>query len=169
MTFVDTLGTAEYFVEALARVDRIGPNRRLVFTTTQPDGSGGMESVAVVKLVMCGKPRPRWLPRCWATVVIPRCSSLQCPCLSRIDPLDRIEARRSRRRALNFFAVHQCSSPYHRLIWSKASMLNRFVHSRGMDLMTTLQAIGFGAMLAWTPSVVLMVWMLWETPLDVLD
>jgi hypothetical protein len=52
MTFVDTLGTAEYFVEALARVDRIGPNRRLVFTTTQPDGSGGMESVAVVKLVM---------------------------------------------------------------------------------------------------------------------
>jgi hypothetical protein len=66
-------------------------------------------------------------------------------------------------------AVHQCSSPYHRLIWSKASMLNRFVHSRGMDLMTTLQAIGFGAMLAWTPSVVLMVWMLWETPLDVLD
>jgi hypothetical protein len=48
-------------------------------------------------------------------------------------------------------------------------MLNRFVHSRGMDLMTTLQAIGFGAMLAWTPSVVLMVWMLWETPLDVLD
>ena len=75
----------------------------------------------------------------------------------------------SRRRALDFLAVDQCSSPYHRLIWSKASMLNRFVHSRGMDIMTTLQAIGFGAMLAWTPSVVLMAWMLWETPLDVLD
>jgi hypothetical protein len=48
MTFVDTLGTVEYFVEALARVDRIGPTRRLIFTVTQPDGSGGVESVAAV-------------------------------------------------------------------------------------------------------------------------
>jgi hypothetical protein len=52
MTFVDTLGTVEYFVEALARVDRIGPTRRLIFTVTQPDGSGGVESVAAVKLVL---------------------------------------------------------------------------------------------------------------------
>jgi hypothetical protein len=30
-------------VEALSRVERIGPNPRLVFTTTQPDGSGGVK------------------------------------------------------------------------------------------------------------------------------
>jgi hypothetical protein len=40
------------FAEALARVERIGPCRRLVFTVTQPDGSGGAEGVAVVKLVV---------------------------------------------------------------------------------------------------------------------
>jgi hypothetical protein len=51
IALIDTLGIPEYFVEALARVERIGPNRRLVFTVTQPDGSGGLESVAVVKLV----------------------------------------------------------------------------------------------------------------------
>jgi hypothetical protein len=35
--------------------------------------------------------------------------------------------------------------------------------------MTTLQAIGFGAMLAWTPSLIVMAWVLYETPLDELD
>lgn len=49
---IDTVGTPEYFVEALARVENIGSNRRLVFTINQPDGCGGLESVAVVKLVV---------------------------------------------------------------------------------------------------------------------
>ena len=35
--------------------------------------------------------------------------------------------------------------------------------------MTTLQAICFGAMLAWTPSLILMAWMLREAPLDELE
>jgi hypothetical protein len=48
MTFIDTLGVPEFFAEALTRVERVGPNRRLVFTVTQPDESGA----AVVKLVV---------------------------------------------------------------------------------------------------------------------
>jgi hypothetical protein len=39
----------------------------------------------------------------------------------------------------------------------------------GMANMTTLQAICYGAMLAWTPSLIVMALVLWETPLDVLD
>jgi hypothetical protein len=39
----------------------------------------------------------------------------------------------------------------------------------GMADMTTLQAIGFGAMLAWTPSLIVMALVLCEAPLDVLD
>jgi hypothetical protein len=35
--------------------------------------------------------------------------------------------------------------------------------------MTTLQAICFGAMLAWTPSLVMLAWLLHEAPLDELD
>jgi hypothetical protein len=35
--------------------------------------------------------------------------------------------------------------------------------------MTTLQAICLGAMLAWTPSLVLMAWLLREAPLDELE
>jgi hypothetical protein len=35
--------------------------------------------------------------------------------------------------------------------------------------MTTLQAISFGVMLAWTPSLVIMTFALCETPLDELD
>jgi len=49
---IDTIGTPEVFAEALARVERIGPCRRLVFTVTQPDGSGAVERVAVMKLVL---------------------------------------------------------------------------------------------------------------------
>lgn len=52
MAFIDTIGIPEFFAEALARVERIGPNRRLVFTVTQPDGSGGSDAIAVVKLVV---------------------------------------------------------------------------------------------------------------------
>jgi hypothetical protein len=40
------------FAEALAPVERIGPNRRLVFTITQPNRGGDKERVAVVKLVL---------------------------------------------------------------------------------------------------------------------
>jgi hypothetical protein len=32
--------------------------------------------------------------------------------------------------------------------------------------MTTLQAMWLGAMLAWTPSIVLLAWLLREAPLD---
>jgi hypothetical protein len=35
--------------------------------------------------------------------------------------------------------------------------------------MTTLQAISLGAMLAWTPSLVLMAWVLRDAPLDEFD
>jgi hypothetical protein len=49
---VDTVGIPEVFAEALARVERIGPNRRLVFTVTQPVGRGDKERVAVVKLIL---------------------------------------------------------------------------------------------------------------------
>jgi hypothetical protein len=35
--------------------------------------------------------------------------------------------------------------------------------------MTTLQAICFGAMLAWTPSLVVLAWLLREATLDELD
>jgi hypothetical protein len=33
-------------------------------------------------------------------------------------------------------------------------------------IMTTLQAVGLGAMLAWTPSLVVLAWMLYDAPLD---
>jgi len=44
----------EVFCEALAGVERIGPNRRLVFIITSPatDGSGSREQVAVLKLAL---------------------------------------------------------------------------------------------------------------------
>ena len=32
-------------------------------------------------------------------------------------------------------------------------------------IMTTLQAVGLGAMLAWTPSLVVLAWMLYDAPL----
>ncbi|WP_439399405.1 hypothetical protein ACRQ5Q_18615 [Bradyrhizobium sp. PMVTL-01] len=38
--------------EALARVERIGPNRRLVFVITVPSSDGSKEQVAVVKLAL---------------------------------------------------------------------------------------------------------------------
>jgi hypothetical protein len=37
---------------------------------------------------------------------------------------------------------------------------------RGAEVMTTLQAICFGAMLAWTPALIVMAWVLYEAPLD---
>ncbi|MGY4260099.1 hypothetical protein ACVI1L_007167 [Bradyrhizobium sp. USDA 4516] len=54
MSPLDTYGVQEIFVEALARVERIGPNRRLVFAITQPasDGSANREQLAVLKVTM---------------------------------------------------------------------------------------------------------------------
>jgi len=57
MIRLDTYGVQEVFVEALARVERIGPNRRLVFVITQPaidstDGACSQEQVAVIKLAL---------------------------------------------------------------------------------------------------------------------
>jgi hypothetical protein len=52
MAFIDTVGIPEFFAEALIRVERVGPNRRLVFTVSHPDGSGGVDTTAVVTLVV---------------------------------------------------------------------------------------------------------------------
>jgi hypothetical protein len=58
---------------------------------------------------------------------------------------------------------------YQWLIWNKASIYASDTFAMGMADMTTLQAIGFGAMLAWTPSLIVMALVLYETPLDELD
>ncbi|MBR1246133.1 hypothetical protein JQ609_04215 [Bradyrhizobium sp. AUGA SZCCT0169] len=57
MSKLDTYGVQEVFIEALARVERIGPNRRLVFVISQPavdytDGACSREQVAVIKLAL---------------------------------------------------------------------------------------------------------------------
>jgi hypothetical protein len=39
----------------------------------------------------------------------------------------------------------------------------------GVDVMTTLQAICLGAMLAWTPALIVVAWVLYEAPLDELE
>lgn len=54
MSVIDTYGVQEVFCEALARVEHIGPNRRLVFAITQPPltGDGAREQVAVIKIVL---------------------------------------------------------------------------------------------------------------------
>ncbi|MCA6105104.1 hypothetical protein [Bradyrhizobium australafricanum] len=52
MSEIDTYGVQEVFVEALARVERIGPNRRLVFVITAPNSNGTRDQVAVVKVAM---------------------------------------------------------------------------------------------------------------------
>ncbi len=49
---LDTFGVQEVFCEALARIDRIGPNRRLVFVITSPSTDGGREQVAVLKIAL---------------------------------------------------------------------------------------------------------------------
>jgi len=52
MSRLDTYGVQEVFIEALARVERIGPNRRLTFVITQPDSDGGREQIAVLKIAL---------------------------------------------------------------------------------------------------------------------
>ncbi|MBR1237731.1 hypothetical protein [Bradyrhizobium sp. AUGA SZCCT0182] len=54
---LDTYGVQEVFVEALARVERIGPNRRLVFVIPRPavdytDGACSREQGAVIQLAL---------------------------------------------------------------------------------------------------------------------
>ena len=45
---LDTFGIPEFFAEALARVDRIGPNRRLIFTISNGPGSSPVAAVKIV-------------------------------------------------------------------------------------------------------------------------
>ncbi|WOH55056.1 hypothetical protein [Bradyrhizobium sp. BWC-3-1] len=52
MSEIDTFGVQEVFVEALARVERIGPNRRLVFVISAPNGDGTRDQQAVLKVTM---------------------------------------------------------------------------------------------------------------------
>ncbi|MGX1354553.1 hypothetical protein AB7M49_008178 [Bradyrhizobium elkanii] len=52
MSEIDTYGVQEVFCEALARVERIGPNRRLVFVITAPNSDGRRDQVAVLKVAM---------------------------------------------------------------------------------------------------------------------
>jgi hypothetical protein len=66
-------------------------------------------------------------------------------------------------------AVHHFFSPHQRLIWNQASIYASDSFAMGTANMTTLQAICYGTMLAWTPSLIVMALVLWETPLDVLD
>jgi hypothetical protein len=61
--------------------------------------------------------------------------------------------------------------PQQRLFWNKGSIYQLDVSSlQGAGnprcVMTTLQAICFGAMLAWTPSLVVLALLLREAPLD---
>jgi hypothetical protein len=48
----------------------------------------------------------------------------------------------------------------------KSKSLTRLL---GVDVMTTLQAICLGAMLAWTPALIVVAWVLYEAPLDELQ
>lgn len=52
MSEIDTYGVQEVFVEALARVERIGPNRRLVFVISAPNSDGTRDRQAVLKVAM---------------------------------------------------------------------------------------------------------------------
>jgi hypothetical protein len=38
-----------------------------------------------------------------------------------------------------------------------------------LSIMTILQAVGLGAMLAWTPSLIVMVWLIYKAPLDEIE
>jgi hypothetical protein len=49
---VDCYGLPEYFCEALAKVQQVGPCRRLVFVIHQKGPTGKLHRVGVVKLVL---------------------------------------------------------------------------------------------------------------------
>jgi hypothetical protein len=57
--------------------------------------------------------------------------------------------------------------------WNKSSIYELNVLFKGLEtqggVMTTLQAMCLGAMLAWTPSLVVLAWFLREAPLDELQ
>jgi hypothetical protein len=44
--------TPDAFCDALTRIERIGSNRRLVFTVTDPSNPGGLSRVVAAKLVI---------------------------------------------------------------------------------------------------------------------
>src|ERR1700675_4986164 len=71
-------------------------------------------------------------------------------------------------RGKNLPEIKSCktlSPPQQRLFWNKSSICE--LEGEGGAMMT-LQAICFGAMLAWTPSLVILALLLHEAPLDVL-
>jgi hypothetical protein len=120
MTFIDTLGVPEFFAEALTRVERVGPNRRLVFTVTQPDESGGLDPAAVVKLVVAGGVvGNRSLRGHHAAKRQPEAAGVRFQThLGRelIGGSEQLENRRA-----FVCAMHHHFLPYQRLIWNKAS------------------------------------------------
>jgi len=63
--------------------------------------------------------------------------------------------------------------PQQRLFWNKSSIYQLNALFKGWetqgDVMTTLQAVCLGAMLAWTPSLVVLALLLREAPLDELS
>jgi hypothetical protein len=63
--------------------------------------------------------------------------------------------------------------PQQRLFWNKSSIYQLNALFKGWetqgDVMTTLQAVCLGAMLAWTPSLVVLALLLREAPLDELE
>jgi hypothetical protein len=63
--------------------------------------------------------------------------------------------------------------PQQRPFWNKSSSYRFDVLFKGWetrgDVMTTLQAMCLGAMLAWTPSLVVLAWLLRDAPLDELQ
>jgi hypothetical protein len=54
-------------------------------------------------------------------------------------------------------------------IWKQTRIHESDSFTFMVDGMTTLQAICLGAMLAWTPALIVMAWALYEAPLDELD
>jgi hypothetical protein len=60
--------------------------------------------------------------------------------------------------------------PQQRLFWNKSSIYQLNALFKGWEtqggVMTTLQAMCLGAMLAWTPSLVVLALLLRESPLD---
>jgi hypothetical protein len=50
--FVDTFSVPEFFSEALAKVEKIGSCRRLIFFVNRADGRGGSQRTAVMTVVL---------------------------------------------------------------------------------------------------------------------
>ena len=63
------------------------------------------------------------------------------------------------------FLCTTTSSPRHKAHFG-AKFEPEICSLRGKRLMTVFQAICLGVMLAWTPSLIALAWLLWEAPLD---